>query len=578
VTGCSASNPIGRLTRLVEGAVTTVFCYDGRGNLIQKMQQTSGINDITHYSYTAANRLSGESTPDQTATSYIYDSDGHASGVTVTPSGATTALPTVVSNISYLPFGPISGYTLGNGQTITRNYDANYRLSDLISPALNLHFARDAMGDIVALGNAPGANPATETYSYDPLYRLTGITDNGTALETLTYNSTGDRLSKTAPGLATGTYLYTTGTHQLASIGNAARANDANGNTTGSVMGGNTYGFGYNARNRLSLAQLNGQTVGTYTYNAMGERINKVATYPQAVTQRFAYNESGQLIGEYGTTNRDYIWLGDLPVVVVDNTINGSVTTSTVNYVTADQLGTPRAVTNSAGTVIWQLPYQGNAFEDLQPTSVSGYILNLRSPGQYFDVETGLMYNGARYYDPTTGHFPQPDPSGFNGGIDLYVYGLNSPLRYTDPSGLFPEPPAEEGAEANTADANTSLEILKNQAETAREEKEANSDDGGMGRGNPFDPSEFGPTASCKLPGMAPSRVGPIQSKTPNSGVPGSKYVNPGSGQQRTYDLEGKPLRDVDWDHDHGQGVPHQHDWVNGVRGPGGPINPTGGT
>jgi len=436
VTGCSASSPIGRLTRVVESAVTTVFCYDGRGNLIEKMQQTSANNDITHYSYTAANRLSGETRPDQAAISYAYDSDGHISGVQVTPSGATSAPPTVVSAISYLPFGPIKSYTLGNGQTITRTYDANYRLTDLTSPALNLHFARDAMGDIVALGNAPGANPATETYSYDPLYRLTGITDNGTALETVTYNQTGDRLSKTAPGLATGAYLYTTGTHQLASIGNAAQANDANGNTTGSVMGGNTYGFAYNGRNRLTLVQLNGQTVASYTYNALGERIGKVANFPQNVSERYAYNESGQLIGEYGTTNRDYIWLGDLPVAVVDNTINGSVTTSTVNYVIADQLNTPRAVTNSAGTVIWQLPYQGNAFEELQPTSTTDYVLNLRSAGEYNDAETGLNSNGYRTRNPYIWRFGQSDPKGLAGGISTYAAVDNNPLSYVDPLGL----------------------------------------------------------------------------------------------------------------------------------------------
>ena len=51
-----------------------------------------------------------------------------------------------------------------------------------------------------------------------------------------------------------------------------------------------------------------------------------------------------------------------MPVAVIDNAINGRVTTSTVNYVTDDQLGTPRAVTNSAGTVIWSWAYQGNPF------------------------------------------------------------------------------------------------------------------------------------------------------------------------------------------------------------------------
>jgi RHS repeat-associated protein len=435
VTGCTSSKPIGRLTRVVESGVTTAYCYDSRGNILQKQQVAASQTDTTTYTYTVADRLSSIRTPDLTVISYAYNTDGLASSVKVTPSGATSAPPTVVSAITWLPFGPISSYKLGNGQTVTRTYDANYRLTDLTSPALNLHFARDAMGDIVALGNASGANPATETYSYDPLYRLTRITDNGTALETVTYNPTGDRLTKTAPGLATGTYLYTTGTHQLASIGNAAQSNDANGNTTGSLIGGNTYGFAYNGRNRLTLVQLNALTVANYTYNVLGERTGKVASFPQSVSERYAYNESDQLIGEYGTTNRDYIWLGDLPVAVVDNTINGSVTTSTINYVTADQLNTPRAVTNSAGTVIWQLPYQGNAFEELQPTSTTGYVLNLRSPGQYYDVETGLNYNLFRYYEPATGRFLQSDPIGLNGGVSTYASVNNNPLKYIDPKG-----------------------------------------------------------------------------------------------------------------------------------------------
>lgn len=68
-------------------------------------------------------------------------------------------------------------------------------------------------------------------------------------------------------------------------------------------------------------------------------------------------------------------------------------------------------------------------------------------------------------------------------------------------------------------------------------------------------------------------------SKTPNEGEPGSKYTNPGSGQERWYGQDGKPLKDKDWDHNHGQGVPHVHDWVRGptgnpVRGPGRAFDP----
>ncbi|MEW9572358.1 RHS repeat-associated core domain-containing protein, partial [Rhodanobacter sp. Si-c] len=91
-----------------------------------------------------------------------------------------------------------------------------------------------------------------------------------------------------------------------------------------------------------------------------------------------------------------------------------------------------------SGTTVWQWAYAGNPWGELDPTSTTGYTYNLRFPGQYYDVETGLMYNGARYFDSARGGFDQPDPSGFNGGIDLYVYGLNNPLMYVDPSGLSP--------------------------------------------------------------------------------------------------------------------------------------------
>jgi hypothetical protein len=67
----------------------------------------------------------------------------------------------------------------------------------------------------------------------------------------------------------------------------------------------------------------------------------------------------------------------------------------------------------------------------------------------------------------------------------------------------------------------------------------------------------------------SPANGGRRPAKTPNTGIPGSTFKNPGSGQERTYGPDGKPLMDIDYDHDHGQGVPHQHDWVYGVRGPG---------
>ena len=57
--------------------------------------------------------------------------------------------------------------------------------------------------------------------------------------------------------------------------------------------------------------------------------------------------------------------------------------------------------------------------------------------GQYYDRETGLHYNGARYYDPDTGRYLSPDPLGLEGGDPtLYAYAANNPLRFADPLGL----------------------------------------------------------------------------------------------------------------------------------------------
>lgn len=429
VTGCSTSYPKGRLTRIIENSVTTLYCYDALGRVVQKKATTAAATDTVGYSYTAAGRLSGVVYSDGTMVSYTRDGDGRIQSVSVTPPGGSAG--TVVSHVTYQPFGPVSGYTLGNGQTIARVFDANYRLTDLTSPAFNLHVARDAMGDITAIGNAAGANPATETYSYDPLYRLTAITEaSGTVLESVTYNSTGDRLSKTGSGLATGTYNYNPNTHQLTATGNAARTVDADGNTTAISEASSTYGFGFSDRNRLTVAQLAGNTIATYNYNALDQRIGKIVS---STTERYDFDEDSQMLGEYGQTKRDYIWMDGIPVANVDT----SGTTSTIAYVTADELGTPRAVANSSGTTEWTLPYQSNPWNEVAPTT-TGYTYNLRFPGQYADAETGLFYNDERYYDSASGRFTQTDPTGINGGLDLYVYGDNSPLMFIDPLGLFP--------------------------------------------------------------------------------------------------------------------------------------------
>jgi RHS repeat-associated protein len=318
---------------------------------------------------------------------------------------------------------------------IKRTYDANYRLTDLTSPALTLHYQRDAAGNVTGITDSSTNN----AFTYDASGRLITIKDNqDTVLESYTYNKTGDRLSKTASGLATGTYGYQANTHWVTSIGDSARRYDKAGNTTGNSAAGETWGYGYDGKNRMTVVQREGSTVATYAYNAFGERVAKAVTLPQTVNERFVYNENSQLIAERGSTNKDYIWLDALPVAVVDN----EASISTINYVTADGLNTPRAVSNTNGATIWTWSIVGNPFGEQPPTSSTGYVYNLRFPGQYFDVESGLNYNVQRYYDAPKGGYTQVDLIGFAGGqASLYAYTDSNPLDNIDPLGNAPEPP-----------------------------------------------------------------------------------------------------------------------------------------
>jgi len=78
---------------------------------------------------------------------------------------------------------------------------------------------------------------------------------------------------------------------------------------------------------------------------------------------------------------------------------------------------------------------------------ISGPLYDTRTESRYTgkerDTESGLDYFGARYYGSNMGRFMSPDPF-LNSGRpsnpqtwNRYTYGLNNPLRNTDPTGLY---------------------------------------------------------------------------------------------------------------------------------------------
>jgi len=84
-------------------------------------------------------------------------------------------------------------------------------------------------------------------------------------------------------------------------------------------------------------------------------------------------------------------------------------------------------------------------------TATSGSLTNtFQFTSRESDVETGLYFARARYYDPTTGRFINEDPSVFEGGMNFYPYVDNNPTEWFDPYGLQkrkarkkPKPPVD---------------------------------------------------------------------------------------------------------------------------------------
>ncbi len=109
-------------------------------------------------------------------------------------------------------------------------------------------------------------------------------------------------------------------------------------------------------------------------------------------------------------------------------------------YYHHDQLGTPLQATDKAGNIVWASSFDAFGRSSIttpqatvdKPTVAS----NLRLPGQYEDLETGLHYNWHRYYDAEVGRYVTADPIGLEGGINRYSYARGNPMRFTDPKGL----------------------------------------------------------------------------------------------------------------------------------------------
>jgi len=115
---------------------------------------------------------------------------------------------------------------------------------------------------------------------------------------------------------------------------------------------------------------------------------------------------------------------------------------SQTTYYHNDLAGSPVAATNESRQVIWRESYRPYGERTVNSAAATGNKVWFTSRRQ--DAETGLVYMGARYYDPVIGRFISTDPAGFDEqsvhSFNRYAYGNNNPYVYHDPDGRIPVP------------------------------------------------------------------------------------------------------------------------------------------
>jgi RHS repeat-associated protein len=113
---------------------------------------------------------------------------------------------------------------------------------------------------------------------------------------------------------------------------------------------------------------------------------------------------------------------------------------TTITYYHNDLLGSPVAATDASAHVIWResyRPYGERLTNDPASTGNDVWYTSRRQ-----DADTGLVYMGARYYDPVAGRFVSKDPVGFDEkniqSFNRYAYANDNPYAYKDTDGRDP--------------------------------------------------------------------------------------------------------------------------------------------
>jgi RHS repeat-associated protein len=246
--------------------------------------------------------------PSGRAVDFSRDSVGRVSNVSTTFAAVTKQ---VLQNLTYDPFGPVIGFTYGNGLARAVGFDLDGRVTAIQSAlAQELDYGYDLFDQIANLDDniTIGRN---QSFDYDGLDRLV-IADGDYGTFLFSYDGVGNRINLDGSG-GLDTYGYATSSHHLESITgpNAeTRTYDAAGNTETLKDLTLTYGD----HSRLTEVWQGGSKLADYSYDGLGRRIIKTTG---GKTSIYHYDQEGNLIAEtdgQGHAQNEFIYVEGQPL------------------------------------------------------------------------------------------------------------------------------------------------------------------------------------------------------------------------------------------------------------------------
>ncbi|WP_241239509.1 RHS repeat-associated core domain-containing protein, partial [Xanthomonas sp. DAR33341] len=323
------------------------------------------------------------------------------------------------------PNGAARQFTYGNGVSHSlvlngRQMPQQVRDNNVAS----FEYQYDANGNVGAIIDQQRGTAYNRYMGYDGLDRLMEAGSErfgGDNWNRYTYDVLDNILTAKLPGVRENNYWYDA-KNRLTNVQNNAGATtvglsyDPQGNLKN--KNGQAYTFDYGNR----LRDVTGKE--SYAYDAYGRRT--IAGRPTTRTVQ-VYTQAGQLFytEASGKGNMEYVYL------------NGSLlatrNSGTIKFQHTDALGSPIAVTDTAGHVVERTDYQPYG------TPIGKTVDGIGYTGHAMDGATGLTYMQQRYYDQDLGRFLSVDPvaadSVFSANFNRYWYANNNPYRFTDPDG-----------------------------------------------------------------------------------------------------------------------------------------------